>query len=62
MDLEVASEVLAAQKEAEQNGILGHGLHQPDQTMFQDVYEEMPWHLQEQCAQAIRERQLKWPE
>lgn len=62
MDLEVANEVLAAQKEAEQNGILGHGLHQPDQTMFQDVYEEMPWHLQEQCAQAIRERHLKWPE
>ncbi len=62
MDLEVAHEVQAAQKEAEANGILGHGLHQPDQTMFQDVYEEMPWHLKEQCAQAIRERKLKWPE
>ena len=62
MDLEVAQEVQAAQKEAEKNGILGHGLHQPDQTMFQDVYEEMPWHLREQCAQAIRERKIKWPE
>ena len=62
MDLEVAQEVQAAQKEAEKNGILGHGLHQPDQTMFQDVYEDMPWHLREQCAQAIRERTLKWPE
>lgn len=62
MDLEVAHEVQAAQKEAEANGILGHGLHQPDVTMFQDVYEEMPWNLREQCAQAIRERKLKWPE
>ncbi len=61
MDLDVAREVLEAQKEAEQHGILGHGLHQPDQTMFQDVFEEMPWHLQEQCRQAIRERALKWP-
>jgi 2-oxoisovalerate dehydrogenase E1 component alpha subunit len=62
MDLEVAKEVQAAQKEAESNGILGHGLHQPDQTMFQDVFEELPWHLKEQCAQAIHERKLKWPE
>ncbi len=62
MDLEVAREVQAAQKEAERNGILGHGLHQPDQTMFQDVFEELPWHLKEQCAQAIHERKLKWPE
>lgn len=62
MDLEVANEVQAAQKEAERNGILGHGLHQPDQTMFQDVFEELPWHLKEQSAQAIHERKLKWPE
>lgn len=62
MDLEVAEEVLAAQKEAEKNGILGHGLHQPDVTMFQDVYEHMPWHLAEQSEQAARERALKWPE
>jgi len=62
MDLEVAHEVAAAQKEAERHGILGHGLHQPDQAMFQDVFERMPWHLEEQCAQAVRERALKWPE
>jgi len=62
MDLEVASEVLAAQKQAEENGILGHGLHQPDETMFQDVFEEMPWHLREQCEEAIRERKIKWPD
>lgn len=62
MDLEVAEEVLAAQKEAEKHGILGHGLHQPDETMFQDVYEDMPWHLKEQRDQTIRERKIKWPE
>jgi 2-oxoisovalerate dehydrogenase E1 component alpha subunit len=62
MDLEVAREVQAAQAEAEKAGILGHGLHQPDQTMFQDVFEQMPWHLKEQCEQAVRERKLKWPE
>lgn len=62
MDLEVAREVAGAQKEAEKHGIHGHGLHQPDQTMFQDVFEEMPWHLREQCVQAVRERKLKWPE
>jgi len=62
MDREVAEEVLAAQKEAEQHGILGHGLHHPDETMFQDVYEHMPWHLREQRDQAVRERQIKWPE
>lgn len=62
MDLEVAHEVLAAQREAEKNGILGHGLHHPDDTMFQDVYEEMPWHLQEQRDQAVRERKIKWPD
>ena len=62
MDLEVAQEVQAAQREAEKNGILGHGLHQPDATMFQDVYEEMPWHLREQRDQAVRERKIKWPD
>jgi 2-oxoisovalerate dehydrogenase E1 component alpha subunit len=62
MDLEVAQEVQAAQREAEKNGILGHGLHQPDETMFQDVYEEMPWHLREQRDQAVRERKIKWPD
>ncbi len=62
MDEEVATEVKAATKEAEKNGILGHGLHQPFETMFEDVFEELPWHLREQSEQAIREREIKWPE
>lgn len=62
MDLECAETVKAATREAEKNGILGHGLHHPFRTMFEDVYEELPWHLKEQSEQAIREREIKWPE
>ena len=62
MDREVAEEVRVATKEAEKNGILGQGLHHPFHTMFEDVYEELPWHLEEQAEQAIRERRIRWPE
>ena len=61
MDREVAEQVKAASKEAEKSGILGHGLHHPFKTMFEDVFEELPWHLEEQAEQAIRERRIKWP-
>jgi 2-oxoisovalerate dehydrogenase E1 component alpha subunit len=61
LDTECIEAVKAATKAAEKNGILGHGLHQPFETMFQDVFEDMPWHLREQSAQAIRERAIKWP-
>ncbi|MES2054660.1 MAG: 3-methyl-2-oxobutanoate dehydrogenase (2-methylpropanoyl-transferring) subunit alpha [Pseudomonadota bacterium] len=54
-DKELAEQVKAAQKEAEKNGILGHGLHQPLDTLFDGVFEEMPWHLREQQAQMIAE-------
>jgi 2-oxoisovalerate dehydrogenase E1 component alpha subunit len=62
MDREVAEQVKAASKEAEKSGILGHGLHHPFKTMFEDVFEDLPWHLQEQAEQAIRERRIKWPD
>jgi 2-oxoisovalerate dehydrogenase E1 component alpha subunit len=62
MDRMVAEEVRAASKEAEKSGILGHGLHHPFHTMFEDVFAELPWHLEEQAEQAIRERRIKWPE
>ena len=61
MDREVAEQVKAASKEAEKSGILGHGMHHPFKTMFEDVFEELPWHLEEQAEQAIRERQTKFP-
>lgn len=56
MDLELAETVKRAQKEAEKNGILGHGMHQPFETMFEGVFEHMPWHLKEQSDQMIAER------
>ena len=62
LDLECAELVKAATKEAEKNGILGHGMHHPFHTMFEDVFEELPWHLEVQAAQATRERKMKWPE
>jgi len=62
LDLDCAEQVKAATKEAEKNGILGHGMHHPFHTMFEDVFEELPWHLEEQAAQAIREREIKWPQ
>jgi 2-oxoisovalerate dehydrogenase E1 component alpha subunit len=57
---ELEAEVKAAQKEAEKNGILGHGMHQPFETMFQDVFEDMPWHLKEQCDQMLAEQTAKF--
>lgn len=56
MDLELAETVKAAAKEAEKNGILGYGMHQPFETMFEGVFEEMPWHLKEQLEQAVNEK------
>ena len=61
MDLAAAERIKAVTKEAEANGILGHGLHHPFRTMFEDVFEDLPWHLKEQAQQAIKERQIKWP-
>ncbi|MGN3973349.1 3-methyl-2-oxobutanoate dehydrogenase (2-methylpropanoyl-transferring) subunit alpha [Tsuneonella sp. SYSU-LHT278] len=62
LDLKCAEKVKAATKDAEKNGVLGHGMHHPFHTMFEDVFEELPWHLEEQAAQAIRERKIKWPQ
>ncbi|WPZ04841.1 3-methyl-2-oxobutanoate dehydrogenase (2-methylpropanoyl-transferring) subunit alpha [Blastomonas marina] len=62
MDRKAAEAVKAATKEAEKLGTLGHGMHQPFETMFEDVYEEMPWHLREQCEQSLREKEIKFGE
>ena len=52
--------VKTTQKQSEKLGILGHGMHQPFETMFEDVFEEMPWHLEEQCAQMLVEQKAKF--
>jgi len=57
MDREVAEQVRAAQKEAEGVGVLADGLRQhPVHTMFEEVFEEQPWHLKEQSAQMLQEQ------
>ena len=52
--------VKVAQKAAEKNGILGHGLHQPLESMFEDVFEHMPSHLVEQREQMLAEQARKF--
>ncbi len=51
----LSAEVRAAQKEAEKLGTLGAGgpldFPQDVGTMFEDVYEAVPWHLEEQRAE-----------
>jgi 2-oxoisovalerate dehydrogenase E1 component alpha subunit len=60
LETELSDEVKAIQKDAEKNGILGHGLHHSFETMFEDVFEEMPWHLKEQCEQVLEEQRDKF--
>ena len=48
---EVEEEVKAAQKEAEAKGTLGTAPASP-RTMFEDVFKDMPWHLQKQRQEA----------
>jgi len=57
MDLELAEQVKASARAAEKNGILGHGMHQPMETLFEGVFEEIPWHLKEQQAQMLAEHE-----
>ena len=56
MDRAAIDEVRAAQKAAEAKGVLADGLSQTFDTMFEDVFEEMPWHLREQLDQMHGER------
>ncbi|MBU3077275.1 thiamine pyrophosphate-dependent enzyme [Sphingomonas quercus] len=54
---EVAVQVRDAQREAEKLGVLSGGDFKQDfQTMFEDVFEEMPWNLAEQRDQMNAER------
>jgi 2-oxoisovalerate dehydrogenase E1 component alpha subunit len=49
LEKELLAEVKAAVLEAEKHGVLGDGLqHHSFDTMFDDVFEELPWHLVEQ--------------
>lgn len=49
---EIESEILLAQKQAEEHGTLHNGPHVPAGTMFEDVYKELPTHLIRQRREA----------
>jgi 2-oxoisovalerate dehydrogenase E1 component alpha subunit len=48
MEERIDSEVMAAYKEAVTHGDLASGPWPPASTIFTEVYEEVPWHIQEQ--------------
>ena len=56
---ELGAEVRAAQKEAEKLGTMGNDPGQAVASLFEDVFEEMPWHLKEQQAEAVAEAEAK---
>ena len=47
-EAEVIDVTTAAAREAESYGTLGSGASHSPVTMFEDIFEEMPWHLREQ--------------
>jgi 2-oxoisovalerate dehydrogenase E1 component alpha subunit len=49
---ELATLVRETQREAESIGTMAEGSHVLKQTMFEDVYKEMPWHLRRQMKEA----------
>jgi 2-oxoisovalerate dehydrogenase E1 component alpha subunit len=53
---ELEEEVRAANAEAQSYGILSDGPHHDPDTMFEGIYEEMPWNLREQQAELKRFR------
>ena len=44
----IDSEVMTAYKEACEFGVLASGPYPPASTIFTEVYETVPWHVQEQ--------------
>ena len=59
---ECSAEVRAAQREAEKKGTLAAAsidFPHDVRTMFEDVFEEMPWHLKEQQAAMVAELEAK---
>lgn len=62
MTEELGAEVRAAQKEAEKSGTLvasSIDFPQDVSTMFEDVFQELPWHLREQQAEMAAEMEAK---
>ncbi|HEY0013929.1 MAG TPA: 3-methyl-2-oxobutanoate dehydrogenase (2-methylpropanoyl-transferring) subunit alpha [Allosphingosinicella sp.] len=56
---QLSAEVRAAQREAETMGTLGSGHWDDIDSMFSDIFEEMPWHLREQRDHARAEAEAR---
>ncbi|HEV2079786.1 MAG TPA: 3-methyl-2-oxobutanoate dehydrogenase (2-methylpropanoyl-transferring) subunit alpha [Allosphingosinicella sp.] len=52
---QLGEEVRAAQKASEKLGTLGNGHYEDVNSLFEEVFEELPWHLAEQRDQALGE-------
>ncbi|MDP8994936.1 MAG: thiamine pyrophosphate-dependent enzyme, partial [Pseudomonadota bacterium] len=56
---QLAGEVRAAQREAEKLGTLGNGHYEDITSLFEDVFETVPWHLAEQRDEAVAEAEAR---
>jgi 2-oxoisovalerate dehydrogenase E1 component alpha subunit len=56
---QLSAEVRAAQREAETMGTLGSGHWDDVDSMFTDIFEELPWHLREQRDHARAEAEAR---
>ena len=56
---DLSAEVRSAQKEAEKQGTLGSGHFENIDSMFEDVFETVPWHLAEQRDSAHEEAKAR---
>ncbi len=56
---QLSAEVRAAQREAEAQGTLGSGHYDDIPSLFEDVFEQMPWHLREQRDHAPAEAEAR---
>jgi 2-oxoisovalerate dehydrogenase E1 component alpha subunit len=56
---QLGEEVRAAQKEAEKLGTLQSDPYADLASMFEDVFEELPWHLREQRDEALAEAEAR---
>ena len=54
MEERIDGEVMAAYKEAVTHGDLANGPYPSSDTIFTEVYETVPWHLQEQWDEMKR--------
>ena len=55
LDEEINATVRAAQKESEKLGVLPDQGNENIESMFEDVYADMPWHIREQRDEVLKE-------